>query len=553
MFIIQKFALVVSLARPKPWWHLKLRTMKNAIAVILIFMFCATARAERKDVSSRQQAVTVYPELGVAGSVFNKRFVEAHNELQKTVPAFFDKPDWPMLLAGAIDSLRRSPGFFDDPQWPVKLAAYVSPGGITHSPSAKASVPPAIEPTARFLEQKALAEKGDRKAQFMTGMYLEEGKEVSKNMAEAVGWYRKSAEQGDPNAQRNLGACYLDGNGLPEDHAEAVRWFRKAAMHGEASAQYLLALCYQRGNGVTKDEVEAARWYHLSASQGHPGAQLSLGLAYLSGDGVPRDYILGYSWVNLAAANGVVAAKDLLPAIEHHLTLDQVAEAQRISREFHPQRGEGAEAGPTASGTGFFITSDGFVLTNAHVVKDGNEFKLMTRAGVIAAHVVKVDPANDIALLKAEGHFAPLPVISSRAVRLGNTVATVGFPDPQLQGFSPKLSKGEIAALSGSSDDARYFQISVPLQPGNSGGALVDERGNVVGIVSAKLNFRTALASSGELPENVNYAVKSSYLLGFLEAVPDVSAKLMETNTKDAKFEDVVKNAEDAAVLVLVY
>ena len=142
---------------------------------------------------------------------------------------------------------------------------------------------------------------------------------------------------------------------------------------------------------------------------------------------------------------------------------------------------------------------------------------------------------------------------------LGGTVATVGFPNIGRQGFAPKLAKGESASLSGASDDARYFQISVPVQPGNSGGALVDERGNVVGVVSAKLSARAALATSGALPENVNYAVKSSFLLSFLESVPEVSAKLekMAALSRGAvterKFEDVVKSAEQAAVLVLVY
>jgi S1-C subfamily serine protease len=140
---------------------------------------------------------------------------------------------------------------------------------------------------------------------------------------------------------------------------------------------------------------------------------------------------------------------------------------------------------------------------------------------------------------------------------LGGTVARVGFPNIGLQGFAPKLAKGEIASLSGATDDARNFQISVPVQPGNSGGALVDERGNVVGVVSAKLNARAPLASSGALPENVNYAVKSSYLLSFLESVPEVSAKLKEPKSLQTattlKFEDVVKSAEQAAVLVLVY
>ena len=119
------------------------------------------------------------------------------------------------------------------------------------------------------------------------------------------------------------------------------------------------------------------------------------------------------------------------------------------------------------------------------------------------------------------------------------------------------LAKGEIASLSGAGDDPRYFQISVPVQPGNSGGALVDERGNVIGIVSAKLDAGAALAASGALPEvladghQLNYAVKSSLLLSFLESVPAVSAKLKAPNTADEKFEYVVKSAQDAAVLVV--
>jgi hypothetical protein len=89
-------------------------------------------------------------------------------------------------------------------------------------------------------------------------------------------------------------------------------------------------------------------------------------------------------------------------------------------------------------------------------------------------------------------------------------------------------------------------------------GALVDERGNVIGIVSAKVlahghHASAALAASGALPENVNYAVKSSLLLSFLESVPDVDAKLKAPVTAERKFEEVVKSAEDAAVLVLVY
>ncbi len=245
------------------------------------------------------------------------------------------------------------------------------------------------------------------------------------------------------------------------------------------------------------------------------------------------------------------------------MTPEQIAMAQQLAREFKPSKT--AKSGtsilhsgifpsePTATGTGFFITDDGYLISNYHVVKDAAKVRLLTRAGLIDAKVVQVDAANDLALLKADGNFSPLPISSSRSAQLGGTVATVGFPDIGLQGFAPKLAKGEIASLSGAGDDPRYFQISVPVQPGNSGGALVDERGNVIGIVSAKLDASTALAMSGSLPENVNYAVKSSLLLSFLESVPDVDAKLKAPNTADEKFEDVVKSAQDAAVLVLVY
>jgi hypothetical protein len=178
-------------------------------------------------------------------------------------------------------------------------------------------------------------------------------------------------------------------------------------------------------------------------------------------------------------------------------------------------------------------------------------------------------------LLKAGGRFAPLPIAASRTVALwAARWRRWVFPTSVCRGSRPSwpreiaslwllrisalnyftgLAKGEIASLSGAGDDPRYFQISVPVQPGNSGGALVDERGNVIGIVSAKLDAGAALAASGALPENVNYAVKSSLLLSFLESVPAVSAKLKAPVTADRKFEEVVKSAQDAAVLVLVY
>ena len=125
----------------------------------------------------------------------------------------------------------------------------------------------------------------------------------------------------------------------------------------------------------------------------------------------------------------------------------------------------------------FFITDDGYLISNFHVVKDARKVRVLTSAGLIDAKVVQVDAANDPAFVEGGRRFAPLPIAASRTVALGGTVATVGFPDIGLQGFAPKLAKGEIASLAGAGDDPRYSQISVPARPGNSGGPLVDERG----------------------------------------------------------------------------
>jgi S1-C subfamily serine protease len=276
---------------------------------------------------------------------------------------------------------------------------------------------------------------------------------------------------------------------------------------------------------------------------------------------VTQNDLEAYIWWSLAASQGYKEAEHNRDIVAAHMSRSEIIEGQRRAAAFVPHEeipnlnsdNSILSESPTASGSGFFITDDGYLISNYHVVKDASRVRVVTSNGTVPAKVVQVDEANDIALLKADGKFSPLPITASRTAALGSTVATIGFPDPTLQGFSPKLAKGEIASLSGAADDPRYFQISVPVQPGNSGGALVDERGNVIGIVSAKLDASVALAASGALPENVNYAVKSSLLLSFLESVPDVDSKLKEPNTKDEPFEDVVKSAQDAAVLVLVY
>jgi hypothetical protein len=256
---------------------------------------------------------------------------------------------------------------------------------------------------------------------------------------------------------------YAGGVGVAKDEVEAVKWYRKAAEQNFARAQEALGSHYADGLGVAKDEVEAAKWFRKAAEQGFSSyAQNNLGIRYETGNGVAKDYVEADKWLNLASAQGSESAKEHLSNVEKKMTPEQIAEAQELSREFRPRK-EGSKnstspENPTATGTGFFITEDGCLISNYHVVKDATQVRLVTSAGLINAKVVQVDAANDLALLKAEGRFAPLPISPSRTAHLGSTVATVGFPNIGLQGFAPKLTKGEIAASPASKMTRAIFR-----------------------------------------------------------------------------------------------
>ena len=129
---------------------------------------------------------------------------------------------------------------------------------------------------------------------------------------------------------------------MPEDHAEAVRWYRLAAVQGDARAQTNLGFMFATGRGVSKDIVEAERWYRLAAEQGHVSAQYNLGVMYASGEGVPLDIVRAYMWWDVAASQGEEGAQRLKDITEEEMTREQIAEAERLSREWieeHPPGG----------------------------------------------------------------------------------------------------------------------------------------------------------------------------------------------------------------------
>jgi S1-C subfamily serine protease len=131
--------------------------------------------------------------------------------------------------------------------------------------------------------------------------------------------------------------------------------------------------------------------------------------------------------------------------------------------------------------------------------------------------VLATDAENDLALLSAsESLPIGLPLAEGEAA-MGSTVYTLGYPHPDIMGRNAKLTTGIVNAGTGIRDDPRHYQISVPVQAGNSGGPLLNERGEVVGLVTAKLSASAVYGATGDLPQNVNYAVKVEFLRQLLE------------------------------------
>ena len=157
-----------------------------------------------------------------------------------------------------------------------------------------------------------------------------------RDYATAIRLWRSLADQGEVDAQYNLGVMYDKGQGVTRDYAVAVGWFRKAADQGFAPAQLSLGVMYENGLGVTQDFTIAASWYRRAADQGDTSAQLNLGFMYENGWGVTQNHVIAHMWFSLAAVRGDRDAARNQDIAAAKLTPAQIAEAQRLFREWDP-------------------------------------------------------------------------------------------------------------------------------------------------------------------------------------------------------------------------
>jgi S1-C subfamily serine protease len=197
-----------------------------------------------------------------------------------------------------------------------------------------------------------------------------------------------------------------------------------------------------------------------------------------------------------------------------------------------PAPGAAAQPARIATGTGFFITRQGHLLTNAHVIEDCKSVSVTPLGGAATpASIVSSDRTNDLAVLSTGSAPRAVAALRGQPVRQGEAVVAYGFPLSGALSSGGVTTSGSISALAGMRDDTRFLQMSAPVQPGNSGGPLVDMTGAVVGVVSSRLGGRGAQAA-----QNVNFAVKTEVVRTFLAAVgvtPETSSGARELRTPD--------------------
>lgn len=178
-----------------------------------------------------------------------------------------------------------------------------------------------------------------------------------------------------------------------------------------------------------------------------------------------------------------------------------------------PSRPERSHGG-VSTGSGFFVKGEGLLVTNNHVVENCASIDVLK---VGPATILARDASNDLALLRTAGRGHSVQFRSS-PIQLGEAVYALGYPYAGTLDNGLNFTNGLVSSLAGIQNDSRYIQVTAAVQPGNSGGPLIDEFGTVAGVVTARLSDINMLKNSGSLPQNVNFAIRADFVMSFLRA-----------------------------------
>lgn len=171
-----------------------------------------------------------------------------------------------------------------------------------------------------------------------------------------------------------------------------------------------------------------------------------------------------------------------------------------------------------ASGTGFFVSDNGYVVTNQHVIDGCTETRVHSREKTLPSSLIAKDAQNDLALLQVDFTPSQFFRLSEENPSLLQEIIAAGYPFGNRISNSIKVTRGIVSATAGLGDNVSQIQIDAALQPGNSGGPIIDEGGSVVGVAVAKLDAEYTLENFGTLPENTNFGIKVSVVKSLLES-----------------------------------
>ncbi|MCL2064916.1 MAG: serine protease [Candidatus Cloacimonetes bacterium] len=172
----------------------------------------------------------------------------------------------------------------------------------------------------------------------------------------------------------------------------------------------------------------------------------------------------------------------------------------------------------TSTGTGFFINGNGVIVTCYHVIEDADQIFIQIGNTNYPAEIISIMSDKDLALIKID-YVNPyyFHLADFETMTLGDKVYVLGFPLSDILGSDIRLTDGIISARSGINSDPTYFQISAPVQPGNSGGPIFNESFAIIGVAAHKLSDMATLVSSGVIPQNINFGVKSNHISDLLD------------------------------------
>jgi len=330
----------------------------------------------------------------------------------------------------------------------------------------------------------------------------------------------RAALLGHAAANGRVGALLLRGEGVMRDPQKALAWLRRGADRGDMASIGLLGEVLVAGSAGELDPKRGEALLLRAAQAGHGASMANLAELYADGNALPRDYGRAYNWASIALARGhaTPALRSLRDTLEARLPAERVASIQSSARAWTPRRietGAASAAGedrPAGTGTAFFVSADGHALTNHHVVRG---CRRLTTAQHGEATVVSEDTAADLALVRVGTPPASWARFRDQGARLGEPVYVFGYPLHGMLSSSGNFTSGLVSSLVGLRDDARRIQISAPIQPGSSGGPVLDRHGQVIAVAVSML--RADVLGSRSQPQNVNFAVDGAVVRALLD------------------------------------